>query len=61
MLDPYVRGFVLTKDRLELPEFTEHESMNYASDTWKGGPGPEIRVVSSSFYDRRVCVWRVEV
>lgn len=25
MLDPYVRGFVLTEDRLELPEFTEHE------------------------------------
>ncbi|KAL4988284.1 hypothetical protein BDW68DRAFT_196796 [Aspergillus falconensis] len=44
-----------------LAEFTEHESMNYASDVWKGGVGPGIRVVSSSFYDRRVCVWRVEV
>ncbi|KAL4818093.1 hypothetical protein BDW67DRAFT_21953, partial [Aspergillus spinulosporus] len=44
-----------------LAEFTEHESMNYASDIWKGGAGPEIRVVSTSFYDRRVCVWRVEV
>ncbi|KAL3430460.1 hypothetical protein BDV09DRAFT_20606 [Aspergillus tetrazonus] len=44
-----------------LAEFTEHESMNYASDIWKGGAGPEIRIVSSSFYDRRVCVWRVEV
>ncbi|KAL4740069.1 hypothetical protein BDV11DRAFT_204544 [Aspergillus similis] len=44
-----------------LAEFTEHESMNYASDAWKGGAGSEIRVVSTSFYDRRVCVWRVEV
>ncbi|KAL4980614.1 hypothetical protein BDW66DRAFT_147043 [Aspergillus desertorum] len=44
-----------------LAEFTEHESMNYASDAWKGGVGSGIRVVSSSFYDRRVCVWRVEV
>ncbi|KAL6240139.1 hypothetical protein BDW75DRAFT_197064 [Aspergillus navahoensis] len=44
-----------------LAEFTEHESMNYASDVWKGGAGSGIRVVSSSFYDRRVCVWRVDV
>ncbi|KAI2826118.1 hypothetical protein CBS63078_9934 [Aspergillus niger] len=47
-------------------EFTEHESMNYASDVWnwgghKGGEGRELKVVSSSFYDRRVCVWRVNV
>ncbi|KAL4926915.1 uncharacterized protein BDV17DRAFT_138413 [Aspergillus undulatus] len=50
-----------------LAEFTEHESMNYASDVWRGtgvdagGSGSERRVVSSSFYDRRVCVWRVTV
>ncbi|KAL4810131.1 hypothetical protein BDV18DRAFT_53260 [Aspergillus unguis] len=47
-----------------LAEFTEHESMNYASDVWRpadrNDSGPELRVVSSSFYDRRVCVWRVE-
>ncbi|GKZ37448.1 hypothetical protein AbraIFM66950_008998 [Aspergillus brasiliensis] len=45
-------------------EFTEHESMNYASDVWKGGNnegGRELVVVSSSFYDRRVCVWRVNL
>ncbi|KAL4901391.1 hypothetical protein BDW74DRAFT_187777 [Aspergillus multicolor] len=47
-----------------LAQFTEHESMNYASDVWKGkaaGSGSELRVVSSSFYDKRVCVWRVQV
>ncbi|KAI9376273.1 hypothetical protein BJX61DRAFT_417185 [Aspergillus egyptiacus] len=50
-----------------LAEFTEHESMNYASDVWRAtGMGEvddseEMLVVSSSFYDRRVCVWRVKV
>lgn len=50
-----------------LAGFTEHESMNYASDMWKGlnaeiGDGTsELVCVSSSFYDRRVCVWRVQV
>ena len=53
-----------------LVEFTEHESMNYASDMWKG-PGSktsnepkttsEVLCVSSSFYDRRVCVWKAKV
>lgn len=43
-------------------EFTEHESMNYASDVWKGdqrGKASELLCLSSSFYDRRVCLWRV--
>ncbi|BCS14937.1 hypothetical protein ALUC_70170S [Aspergillus luchuensis] len=48
-----------------LAEFTEHQSMNYASDVWNlggnHGEGRELVVVSSSFYDRRVCVWRVNV
>lgn len=53
-----------------LAEFTEHESMNYASDVWKGrgseasseSTGPsELLCVSSSFYDRRVCVWRASL
>lgn len=50
-----------------LAEFTEHESMNYASDIWRGGGEPtakrrqELLCVSSSFYDRRVCVWKFEV
>lgn len=48
-----------------LSEFREHESMNYASDVWRpapgsGGSGSKLRVVSSSFYDRRVCVWRAK-
>ncbi|KAJ5652051.1 hypothetical protein N7507_009477 [Penicillium longicatenatum] len=52
-----------------LAEFTEHESMNYASDVWKGASeysdalqaSSELLCVSSSFYDRRLCVWRVNV
>lgn len=44
-----------------LAEFTEHESMNYASDVWKGSTSSELLCVSSSFYDRRVCVWRANV
>jgi diphthamide biosynthesis protein 7 len=51
-----------------LAEFTEHESMNYASDVWRGSEVPsesqassEVLCVSSSFYDRRVCVWRAMV
>ncbi|PLB52745.1 hypothetical protein P170DRAFT_378826 [Aspergillus steynii IBT 23096] len=49
-----------------LAEFTEHESMNYASDVWKPQGGydlqgqevSELLCVSSSFYDRRLCIWR---
>lgn len=52
-----------------LAEFTEHESMNYASDVWKprggydlqGETPAELLCVSSSFYDRRLCTWRVNV
>jgi diphthamide biosynthesis protein 7 len=52
-----------------LAKFTEHESMNYASDVWKAEGGydlegkdiSELVCVSSSFYDRRVCVWRVDL
>lgn len=49
-----------------LAEFTEHESMNYASDVWKGSKAEtadasELVCVSSSFYDRRMCVWRVQL
>lgn len=43
-----------------LVEFTEHESMNYASDAWKGSQDGLV-CVSSSFYDRRVCLWRADV
>ncbi|KAL1968234.1 hypothetical protein VTN77DRAFT_2069 [Rasamsonia byssochlamydoides] len=58
-----------------LAKFTEHQSMNYASDFWKGktygcGRGGqkqgqenkrELVCVSSSFYDRRLCLWRVDI
>lgn len=42
-----------------LAGFTEHESMNYASDTWKGNTQGDLACVSSSFYDRRLCFWRL--
>ena len=48
-----------------MAQFTEHESMNYASGIWRA---PNIskftneRVfVSSSFYDKRLCLWKTEV
>ncbi|KKZ67061.1 hypothetical protein EMCG_07232 [[Emmonsia] crescens] len=56
-----------------LTQFTEHESMNYASDAWRGeevgGGGNQtegvrdssLLCVSSSFYDKRVCVWKAKV
>ncbi|KAJ5520204.1 hypothetical protein N7463_000657 [Penicillium fimorum] len=47
-----------------LAKFTEHESMNYASGVWEGGQettrSSEVLCVSSSFYDRRLCVWIVD-
>lgn len=53
-----------------LARFEEHESMNYGSDVrplvgnGEGGVGSgamkgERTVVSTSFYDRLMCVWRV--
>ncbi|KAJ5766925.1 uncharacterized protein N7511_004541 [Penicillium nucicola] len=49
-----------------LAKFTEHESMNYASGVWQGmkagqEESGELLCVSSSFYDRRLCVWTVDV
>lgn len=48
-----------------MAKFTEHESMNYASGVWEGGQetpqSSEILCVSSSFYDRRLCVWTVDL
>jgi diphthamide biosynthesis protein 7 len=51
-----------------LAKFTEHESMNYASGVWNGAKASEkadqsseLLVVSSSFYDRRLCVWTATV
>lgn len=56
-----------------LTQFTEHESMNYASDARRGGEvggggnqteeerDSSLLCVSSSFYDKRVCVWKAKV
>ena len=51
-----------------LAKFTEHESMNYASGVRNGAKASqetnqssELLVVSSSFYDRRLCVWTANV
>ncbi|OJD22929.1 hypothetical protein ACJ73_05725 [Blastomyces percursus] len=49
-----------------LAQFTEHESMNYASDVWRGREEGKTQskgslCVSSSFYDKRVCIWKAKV
>lgn len=46
-----------------LAQFTEHESMNYASDVYRPGDqgNGSIFVVSSSFYDKRLCLWKVDI
>ena len=54
-----------------LAEFKEHESMNYESDIARGtrtadqeseeAENSSFVCVSSSFYDRRLCVWRTHV
>lgn len=43
--------------------FEEHESMNYASDARfdSDGYSPTFTVVSTSFYDRKLCVWNYRV
>lgn len=47
-----------------LATFEENESMNYGSDFQPRGKGGGkdmaggFTVVSTSFYDRRVCLWR---
>ena len=46
-----------------LAKFEEHESMNYASDaTILGSSGvtpKDLTFVSTSFYDKKLCVWRL--
>jgi diphthine methyl ester acylhydrolase len=45
-----------------LAQFTEHESMNYASGVWKGNKSAsELVCVSSSFYDKRLCLWKLQI
>lgn len=53
-----------------LAKFEEHESMNYGSDVQpdlkakkkeKGRKERKKKIVSTSFYDRRLCLWTVEI
>ncbi|KAI9787688.1 MAG: hypothetical protein M1839_000219 [Geoglossum umbratile] len=43
-----------------LGAFDEHQSMNYAGDVVLDRGGRGLVVVSTSFYDRLLCVWRFE-
>lgn len=43
-----------------LAQFEEHKSMNYGSDFLRGGQGDGLRCVSTSFYDKLLCVWEYE-
>lgn len=40
--------------------FLEHESMNYGSDVQPGGLENVRTIASCSFYDKRLCLWRLE-
>lgn len=47
-----------------LAKFEEHESMNYGSDVQpdlKKEEKQRKKIVSTSFYDRRLCLWTVEI
>lgn len=52
-----------------LAKFEEHESMNYGSDVQpdlrkekkKEEKERKKKIVSTSFYDRRLCLWTVEI
>lgn len=50
-----------------LAKFEEHESMNYGSDVQpdlkekKKEEMERKKIVSTSFYDRRLCLWTVEI
>ena len=43
-----------------LARFEEHRSMNYGADFQPGEAGAGKRVVSISFYDKLLCLWRFE-
>ncbi|KAL8945199.1 MAG: hypothetical protein Q9211_000280 [Gyalolechia sp. 1 TL-2023] len=46
-----------------LGKFEDHESMNYASDARLEASGQSLKdmtFVSTSFYDKRLCVWKLE-
>jgi diphthamide biosynthesis protein 7 len=41
--------------------FEEHESMNYGSDFQPGQKQGRLLVVSTSFYDKLLCLWEIEM
>ncbi|THX58790.1 WD40 repeat-like protein [Aureobasidium pullulans] len=42
-----------------LAKFEEHKSMNYGSDVQPGSEnGGEQTIISTSFYDKQLCLWR---
>jgi len=41
-----------------LAAFDEHKSMNYGSDFQPGSSTGQKTIVSTSFYDRLLCVWQ---
>lgn len=43
-----------------LARFEEHKSMNYASDVLSSSPDGRTRIVSTSFYDKLLCLWEYE-
>ena len=43
-----------------LAKFEEHKSMNYGSDV-QPGEGRVKSIVSTSFYDKLLCLWRVDL
>ncbi|KAK3690038.1 hypothetical protein B0T22DRAFT_379086 [Podospora appendiculata] len=44
-----------------IARFEEHESMNYGSDFLPGRPASKLTVVSTSFYDKLLCLWKPEL
>lgn len=43
-----------------LARFEEHDSMNYGSDVQPRNESAGMNVVSISFYDKLMCLWRYE-
>ena len=44
-----------------LGRFEEHKSMNYGSDIVPSADGDTLRCISTSFYDKLLCLWEVEL
>ncbi|KAF3891496.1 Diphthine methyltransferase [Trichophyton interdigitale] len=45
-----------------IAQFTEHKSMNYASDVRQNYDEPsKLLCLSSSFYDKRICIWEAKI